>query len=241
MAAFCNAAAQAIVRSLTIGSMRSSNSTTIAESPAATIRYGVTPAPAAASDECRRIRRSTSTRRDRPRRCSRTMVATMSSTDTASRADGRRRLRGRARARTSTAVPPPAGRSEDRGEDDFVGAGKGPGEIVLKHAAARRSRARLEHRPDSRVGIRRAQPDKRLGDRGRMVGEVVVDRHAVRDADDLETPLDAGEGRAGPRRCDRHQSRPPWRRRSRPARFARCRRRPAARRTRRTARRRDAR
>ena len=49
-------------------------------------------------------------------------------------------------------------------------------------------------------GCDAAQAGERFGDRRRMVREVVVDRHAVGDADDFEPPLDARERRAGPRR-----------------------------------------
>ncbi len=84
-------------------------------------------------------------------------------------------------------------RSEDGRDDHFVCAGERAREVVLEHPPARRRRARLEHRPDAGVRVRRAQAGQRLGDRGRMVREVVVHRDAVRRADHLEPPLDAGE------------------------------------------------
>ena len=81
------------------------------------------------------------------------------------------------------------------------------------------------------VGFDARSAGQRFGDGGRMVREIVVDGHAVGDADDLEPALHAGE-RAQPLGdaldADR---RPRSRRRSPPARCARCARRPAAPRT----------
>ena len=42
-------------------------------------------------------------------------------------------------------------------------------------------------------GIRRPQPGQRFGDRRRMVGKVVVHRHAASGSHDFQSPLDAGE------------------------------------------------
>ena len=48
-------------------------------------------------------------------------------------------------------------RSEHRRENDLVRRAERPREVVLKHAAARRGRSRLEHRPHAPAGIARAQ------------------------------------------------------------------------------------
>src|SRR3954452_19864534 len=85
-------------------------------------------------------------------------------------------------------------RSKHGRDDDFVRRGEGAGEIVLEHATARGGGTRLEDGPDSRLRVCRPQTGKRLGDRRRMMREIVVNRDAVGDADDLQPPLDAGEG-----------------------------------------------
>ena len=82
-------------------------------------------------------------------------------------------------------------RAEHRGDDDAVGRGERPGEVVLKDPAAGRCRARLEHRPHARVRMGRAQACQRFGHRRRMVREIVVDRDPIGDADDFQAPLDA--------------------------------------------------
>ena len=149
-----------------------------------------------------------------PGRCSRAMPATMSSIESASRADEPLRLQVAHQLRHRQAFGLRQLRAEDRRDEHLVGAGKRAREIVLEHAPARRRRARLEHRPDARVRVGGAQPGERFRDGGRMVREVVVHRHAVRHADDLEPPLDAGKGAqslGNPRRADadfrRHRDR----------------------------------
>src|SRR5687768_15320665 len=84
-------------------------------------------------------------------------------------------------------------RAEDRRDDDFVGAAKGPRKIILKHATARRGGARFEDGPDAAFRVAIPQRRKRLVHRRRMVREVVENRHAARDADRFEPALDAGE------------------------------------------------
>ena len=165
-----------------------------------------------------------------PGRCSVTIVPMMSSIDSAARADW---PWAREVADTNSGRDSRSGlgqrRPEHRRDQHFVRRRqKCAREIVLKHAAARRSRTRLEHRPDPRVRIGGAQAGQRFGDRRRVVREIVVDGHAAGDADDLEPPLHAGETTAALRRSARRSCRRRPRRRSPPARSARCARRPAA-------------
>src|SRR5688572_7935694 len=105
-------------------------------------------------------------------------------------------------------------RAEDRCDDDFVGADKSPGKIILKHATARRGGARLEDRPDTAFRVTVPQRRKRFVHRGRMVRKIVENRHPMRDADRFEPALDAGERaealsklrrREAERRADRHR------------------------------------
>src|SRR5262245_11991490 len=105
-------------------------------------------------------------------------------------------------------------RSKHRCDEHLVGSGKGAREVLLKDAAARRSRARFEDRPDARLRIRCAHPGNRLGDRSRMMREIVVDGDAVGAADYFEPALDAGEkaqtlanalGADADLGCDRHR------------------------------------
>ena len=69
-------------------------------------------------------------------------------------------------------------RAEHRRKHHGVGRGQRAGEVRLEDAAARRRRSRLEDRPDPSVRKRGPHARQRLRDRGRVVGEVVVDRHA---------------------------------------------------------------
>src|SRR3989441_871544 len=252
MFAACTASANATVRALTMGSIRSSNSTTRAESPAGTIRHrlasftarGAPPplghpsahSPRAGDPAARArrlgsrlasLRRVTPTRRPRwgPRRLARAAGAErlkkflMDAAEAAVRheddqvagpmlaRDGLDDVVDRLRlARLLTAAVEIADelrnreplrlrelRSENRRNQHFVGAGERAGEVVLKHAAARRGRSRLEDGPDPRRRMRGAHAGDRLGDRGRMMREIVVHRDAVRRADHFEPPLDAGK------------------------------------------------
>ena len=161
------ASASAITRALTAGSIRSSNSTTRAESPAGTMRYGV---------DMRRSRAAQSERSAPPSarssfwwmppkppfdimttrspgRCSRTMASTMSSIESASRADWPRPCEIAHQLRHRQPLGLRQRRPKHRRDQHLVGRGERPREIVLKHAAARRGRARLEHRPDARRRI----------------------------------------------------------------------------------------
>ena len=117
----------------------------------------------------------------------------MSSIDSASRAERTAAVRSRTSSRHrqpfgSGSVERNTGASSTRSA-----RGEGAREVVLKDTAARRSGARLEDGPDARVRIASAQAGERLGDRGRMMREVVVDRDAAGDADDFEASFDAGE------------------------------------------------
>ena len=192
-------AAIAIARALTPASTTSpapasSAATSIsnAESPAS--RKSLTlRAPAAASGEYRRTRRSTSAPRRRRRRCSATMVRTMSSTS--------RDVPGTP-ARAAQILNQLLGRqtfglgqrgAEDRRDDDFVGGAERAREVILEHAPARRGRSRLEHRPDPAGRVAGAQRRERFVNGRRMMREVVQHRDAARDADHFQAPLDALE------------------------------------------------
>ncbi len=99
---------------------------------------------------------------------------------------------------------------------------------IRRHDVAERGSKIAQMR---RSGIRRAHARERLGNRGRMMGEVVVDRDAVGRAAQLQPPADALEPPQPLAPSCRCSGRPPRRPRSPPARCARCRRRAAAPRT----------
>ena len=89
-------------------------------------------------------------------------------------------------------------------------------------AQAHRIGARLHADQDARVADFRAQAGERGRDRGRMVGEIVVDAHAVHLADQFHAPLDAAESGEAPAAARRHRRRRHAPRPARPARSSRC-------------------
>ena len=90
-------------------------------------------------------------------------------------------------------------RSEHRRDHHLVGAGKRAREVVLEHPPARRRRPRLEDRPDALARRRAPHRLQRLGDRRRMMREVVVDGDAARSPTTSSrrfTPLKCRQARA---------------------------------------------
>ncbi len=69
-------------------------------------------------------------------------------------------------------------RSKNGWKNDAVGLRECAREISLENSPAGGRRARLEYRPDPSVGICGPYSFKRLANGGRVMREVVVDRHA---------------------------------------------------------------
>ena len=121
---------------------------------------------------------------------------------------------------------------KDRRDQRLVGRSEGAREGVLEDAAAEDEAERGSNTAQIRAsGIRRPEPGEAvLGDRRRVMGEVVVHRHAATGhLDDLQPALDAGKELSAPLPCARRRCARPQRSQSPRARHcARCTRREAA-------------
>src|SRR5438093_8541324 len=178
----------AIARALTSGSIRSSNSTTSAASPAGTIRKVISAAKRG-QESFRAVHSPKRLPTPFPSAIQRPQQLLMDAAEPAVRHDhhevawamlccdraddvvDRLGLAGRMAApiqgADETGHRQPLRfrqrRSEHRRDQDLVGARERARELVLKYSPARRSRSRLEYRPDARLRVRRAKTGQRFG------------------------------------------------------------------------------
>ena len=127
-------------------------------------------------------------------RCSSTTVVTISSIERLSRAST-----GRAVADRAPAARPTAARSSGSVERNTGATARRRRRANARAKSSWKMRRHDDAERGSKTaqiaasGIGRAHAGQRLGNRGRMMREVVVDRDAVGDADDLQPALDAAE------------------------------------------------